>query len=357
MTALAYNLRPAAAITPAELGRVAVLYGGNSAEREVSLRSGAAVLAGLQRAGVNAVGIDYRGNVQQLISQQPDLVFIMLHGRGGEDGALQGLLEQLGLPYTGSGVLGSALSMDKLRTKQLWQGAGLPTPEFISASTMRADQLTAADVVTKLGLPLFVKPAREGSSVGMSRVNAEAELAAAITAASKYDSEVLIERFVQGPEYTAAVVGGDMLPLIRIETAREFYDYAAKYQSGDTQYHCPAGLSAADEQRIQRLCLRAFQVAGGSGWGRVDVMVDKALGPQLIEVNTVPGMTDTSLVPMAANASDISFDQLVLAIAQLAMARSATVQRQRVGESAGDAQSTRSKQTAADDQRAIGGRS
>lgn len=303
-------------ISPAELGRVAVVYGGNSAEREVSLRSGAAVLAGLERVGVNAVGIDFRGDVQTLISEQPDLVFIAMHGRGGEDGTLQGMLDVLGIPYTGSGVLGSALCMDKLRTKRLWQGCGLPTPDFISSGEMAAENLSAADVIERLGLPLFVKPSHEGSSVGMSRANSVDELKQALLTASEFDSDVLIERFVQGREYTAAVLGNESLPLVRIETSRAFYDYTAKYQSGDTGYHCPAGLAVDEEQKINQLCKQAFDVAGASGWGRVDIMIDENLGPQLIEVNTVPGMTDTSLVPMAATAKAITFDGLVLRIAQ-----------------------------------------
>ncbi len=306
-------------LKPEALGRVVVVYGGNSAEREVSLRSGAAVLAGLLRAGVDAVGLDFRGNVQALISEQPDLVFIALHGRGGEDGTLQGLLDVLGMAYTGSGVLGSALCMDKLRSKRLWQGYGLPTPDFISSVEMAGEDLTADDVVTRLGLPLFVKPSHEGSSVGMSRVNSAGELASALVEAEKYDSEVLIERFVQGSEYTAAVVGDVVLPLIRIETPREFYDYAAKYQSGDTLYHCPSGLAIDEERQLKQLCKQAFDTAGASGWGRVDIMVDENIGPQLIEVNTVPGMTDTSLVPMAADAKSLSFEGLVLRIAQLAV--------------------------------------
>jgi len=293
-----------------DFGRVAVLLGGDSAEREISLRSGAAVLAALQRRGVEAQGIDAGRDVLQRLQEGAyDRAFIMLHGRGGEDGVIQGALERLGLPYTGSGVLGSALGMDKYRTKLIWRALGLPTPESVLLS--HENDLQQADA---LGYPLIVKPSHEGSSIGMAKVSGASELAAAWQEASRYDAQVLAERWIVGGEYTASILGERALPLIRLETPRTFYDYEAKYQATTTLYHCPCGLAAAQEQALQTLSLRAFAAVGASGWGRVDLMLDQAGQPWLIEVNTAPGMTDHSLVPIAARQAGIDFDELVLRI-------------------------------------------
>ena len=239
----------------------------------------------------------------------------MLHGRGGEDGRLQGALSLYGVPVTGSGVLASALTMDKLQTKRIWRATGVPTPEWRIA-TQRGDARAIAD---SLGMPVFVKPAREGSSVGMTRVDAADDLPEAIERASAHDARVLVERLIDGPEYTAAILAGEALPLIRIETPRAFYDFDAKYAAADTEYHCPCGLTAAVEARFKTLAIRAFEELGCRGWGRVDFLVDASGAPWMLEVNTVPGMTDHSLVPMAAAAADIDFDELVLQI--LATAR------------------------------------
>jgi D-alanine-D-alanine ligase len=233
----------------------------------------------------------------------------MLHGRGGEDGVIQGALERLGLPYTGSGVLGSALGMDKYRTKLIWRGLGLPTPE--SVLMVNEQDLQQADV---LGYPLIIKPSHEGSSIGMAKVTALAELESAWHEALRYDSQVLAERWIVGGEYTVSILGETALPLIRLETPRTFYDYEAKYQADSTRYHCPCGLPAAQEQALQALALQAFHAIGASGWGRVDLMLDQTGQAWLIEVNTAPGMTDHSLVPMAAKQAGIDFDALVLQI-------------------------------------------
>lgn len=295
-------------IEPEALGRVAVLLGGMSAERPVSLKSGQAVLQGLLHRGVDAHAVDVGKDViQVLIDGRFDRVFIALHGRGGEDGVIQGALDLLGLPYTGSGVLGCALAMDKLRSKCLWQGAGLPTPPF----TVLNAETQARGVVEELGLPLMIKPAREGSSIGMHKVNSEAELEAAFTDASRYDDEVLAERWITGEEYTVSILADAALPTIRLETPREFYDYQAKYEADDTVYHCPCGLSPGELEELEALALRAFQLVGASGWGRVDFMRDGDGRFWLLEVNTVPGMTDHSLVPMAARAAGMDFDELV----------------------------------------------
>jgi D-alanine-D-alanine ligase len=292
-------------------GRVAVLFGGDSAEREVSLKSGRQVLAGLQRGGVDAHPVDPAvDGLQPLFDGGYDRAFIVLHGRGGEDGVIQGLLEACGLPYTGSGVLASALSMDKLRCKQLFVGAGLPTPEF----ELLGAGSDWSGVVERLGLPLFVKPALEGSSIGISKVTAAADLEAAWRAAARYDDTVLVERFCSGAEYTVALLGERALPAIRLETPHDFYDYDAKYLADDTRYLCPCGLPAEEEARLLRLSERAFAAVGGRGWGRVDLMLDGDGQPRLLEVNTVPGMTDHSLVPMAARVAGIEFDDLVLRI-------------------------------------------
>ena len=292
-------------------GRVAVLFGGSSAERAVSLKSGAAVLAALQAAGVDAYGIDAGAQLaEQLLNERPDRVFIALHGRGGEDGSLQGLLESLRIPYTGSGVMASAIGMDKLRTKQIWQSLGLPTPAY----AMLRDGEQCTEIVERLGTPLIIKPLHEGSSIGMAKADSLQQLQDAWQGAQSYDSEALVEQWIQGAEFTVAVLDGQALPPIRLRTPHTFYDYEAKYQANDTQYLCPCGLPPEQETQLKALSLRAFEAVGCKGWGRVDVMQDEQGNFYLLEVNTVPGMTDHSLVPMAAKATGLSFGDLVLAI-------------------------------------------
>ncbi len=293
---------------PKSFGRVAVLMGGTSAEREVSLKSGAAVHAALERRGVETVAIDAGEQVIRQIEQSGcDRVFIALHGRGGEDGVIQGALETMGMPYTGSGVLASALGMDKLRTKRIWQGAGLPTPDCAQLN----DGFDAEDIVARLGLPLIIKPVHEGSSIGMSKVDTADALETAWRQAARYDSEVIAEQWIDGNEYTVAIVAAEALPAICLQTPHSFYDYAAKYQADTTEYLCPCGLGQGDEQMLQRLAQQAFDAVGAWGWGRVDAMRDRHGQYWLIEVNTIPGMTDHSLVPMAARAAGIDFDELV----------------------------------------------
>jgi D-alanine-D-alanine ligase len=307
---------------PASFGRVAVLMGGCSAEREVSLTSGKAVLGALLARGVDAVAVDAGSPnfVAQLQAGAFDCAFNIVHGRGGEDGVLQGLLEYLDIPITGSGVLGSALAMDKQRTKHVWQGLGLPTPDFVML-TSEQDLETAAQ---HIGFPMMLKPSHEGSSIGMARVEKPGQLEQAWREADQYDHEVMAERWVSGEEYTAAIVDGVALPLIRLETPREFYDYAAKYQSDTTQYHCPCGLPETREAELQQLAQQAFDAVGASGWGRVDFFLDSDDAPWLIEVNTVPGMTDHSLVPMAAQQYGWELPELVWRILGTAMHRSDT---------------------------------
>jgi D-alanine-D-alanine ligase len=296
-------------------GKVAVLMGGRSAEREISLKSGAMVLAALRREGVDAHHFDPRDQgLDQLIAQKFDRAFIALHGRFGEDGTLQGALEYLGIPYTGSGVMASALAMDKWRTKLLWQAAGVPTPAY---EVLSRDS-DFADVGARIGLPLMVKPAREGSSIGMSKVTSVEKIQPAFELAARYDDVIIAERFVEGTELTAAILGDEALPLIRLETPRVFYDYEAKYFSNDTRYLCPCGLPALEEKRLQAMALAAFQLLGCRGWGRVDIMLGTDRQPYLLEVNTIPGMTDHSLVPMAARAHGISFEALVIRILEAA---------------------------------------
>ena len=302
-----------------KFGKVAVMLGGTSAERPVSLNSGAAVLAALQRQGVDAHAFDPANrNLGDLISGEFDRVFIALHGRLGEDGCMQGALEVLGMPYTGSGVMASALGMDKWRTKLLWRAAGLPTADW---AILAADSDFAA-VEQQLGLPIFVKPAHEGSSIGMSKVSAPGTLKAAYETAVEHDPLVLAEKFIDGPEFTVGILGDIALPLIRLEPAQDkaFYDFEAKYLRNDTQYHCPAGLPDADEQALRQLALDAFRLVGGRGWGRVDVMRDRHGNPYLLEMNTSPGMTDHSLVPMAARVAGLDFDALCLAILEQTLA-------------------------------------
>jgi len=292
-------------------GRVAVLYGGKSAEREVSLKSGAAVIDALTRAGIDVVAIDVGDDLlDRLQREKIDRAFIILHGRGGEDGSMQGLLECLGIPYTGSGILASALAMDKLRTKQVWQSLGIPTPRHAVLAS-ESDCLKAS---TELGFPLIVKPAHEGSSIGMAKVNSEQELVAAWQDAAKYDSQVLVEQWIHGPEFTIAVLRGQVLPPIALGTPHVFYDYDAKYIANDTQYRIPCGLDSVKEQELIDLTARACDAIGIEGWGRLDVMQDEQGRFWLLEVNTAPGMTDHSLVPMAARAAGLDFQQLVLAI-------------------------------------------
>lgn len=291
--------------------KVAVILGGKSAEREVSLKSGALVLAALRARGMEAHAFDpAEQGIEALIAGRYERAFIALHGRFGEDGTLQGALEWLGLRYTGSGVLGSALAMDKLRAKRLWMAEGLPTPPFEvldAKSDLRA-------VAKRLGLPLMVKPVNEGSSLGMSKVRAAEELEEAYALAVNYDRAVIAEKFIEGSELTAGILGEQALPLIKLETPRDFYDYQAKYVANDTRYLIPCGLSAAREREIQQLCLQAFRALGCSGWGRVDLMLDRAGEPWLLEVNTAPGMTDHSLVPMAARAAGLTYEDLCMRI-------------------------------------------
>lgn len=298
--------------------KIAVLFGGTSAEREVSLNSGTAVLAGLREGGVDAHPVDPKEiDVTQLKAMGFDKVFIALHGRGGEDGTLQGLLELIGMPYTGSGVMASAISMDKLRSKLLWHGAGLPVAPWV-ALTRTAFELGLSDSVNTriaaLGLPVIVKPSREGSSVGMSKVDKAEDLSAALTLAFQHDEEVLIEKWLSGPEFTVAMLGEEILPSIRIQPAGVFYDYEAKYLSDETQYFCPSGLEAEREADLQSLVLKAWNVLGCRGWGRIDVMLDGDGQFYLLEANTSPGMTSHSLVPMAARQAGMSFSQLVVRI-------------------------------------------
>ncbi len=292
--------------------------GGVSSEREVSLKSGQAVLAALRRLGIDAHGVDVGRDVLQVLEAgRFDRAFIALHGRFGEDGVIQGALEALGIPYTGSGVLGSALAMDKRRSKLLWRGAGIPTPAF---EPLEAGCDFEA-VAERLGLPIFVKPVREGSSVGISKVTRPEQLRPAWEAAARYDAEVIAERGIIGVELTAAILGEEDLPLIRLETATEFYDYEAKYLRSDTRYHCPAGLPPEVERRVQHLARAAFKALSCSGWGRVDVMLDGDGEPYVLEVNTVPGMTDHSLVPKAAAQAGIGFDELVRRILETSLER------------------------------------
>ena len=297
-------------------GRVALLQGGRSAEREVSLHSGAAVHAGLDAAGFRVQVVDPadHGWVEQLAAA--DFVFNVLHGPGGEDGSMQGMLEHLGVPYSGSGVLGSALAMDKLRSKQLWQGQGLPTADFVE---LHADS-DWQGVIDRLG-KVFVKPIAEGSSIGMTPAADAGSLAQAYGIAAKHGQRVLAERFIAGPEYTISILGERALPVIRLQPAGEFYDYEAKYLSGDTRYFIPCGLAENEERALGALALRAFRALDCAIWGRVDVMRDDSGQFLLLEANTIPGMTSHSLVPMAARAGGISLEDLLTQIIGLSLAR------------------------------------
>jgi D-alanine-D-alanine ligase len=299
-----------------KFGKVAVVFGGRSAEREISLMSGNAVLAALRSNGVDAHPFDpAERDLFDLKREGYARCFLALHGRGGEDGVLQGALEMLGIPYTGSGVMGSAIGMDKLRTKMIWSAARLPTPRY---RILNANDDWKA-VARELGLPLIVKPANEGSTLGLTKVTAVKQLPAAYElAAKKFRDTALAEEFIDGPEYTAAVLGDEVLPLIRIEAPKGNYDYQNKYFTDDTKYHCPCGLPANKEEELKALTLRAFRAVGCSGWGRIDIMLDAKKKPWLLEVNTLPGMTGHSLVPMAARARGISFEQLVTRILETA---------------------------------------
>jgi D-alanine-D-alanine ligase len=298
-------------------GKVAVLLGGKSAEREVSLKSGGMVLAALRKKGVDAHPFDPKErDVQDLVKERFARVFIALHGRFGEDGTLQGVLEWLGIPYTGSGVLASALAMDKVRTKRLWAADGLPTAPY----EVLTGETNLGAVAKRLGTPMFVKPASEGSSVGMTKVKKAQDLEEAYALAVNYDPVVIAEKFIDGAELTVGIVGERVLPIIRIETPREFYDYEAKYIANDTRYLIPCGLSDKKEKELQALSLKAFRALGCRGWGRVDLMLDKRGRPFLLEVNTSPGMTDHSLVPMGARAVGISYEDLCVKVLELAHA-------------------------------------
>jgi D-alanine-D-alanine ligase len=300
--------------------KIAVLYGGNSAEREVSLNSGKAIANGLEQAGFNVILLDTKTvPLTDLAVEKVNRAFIALHGRGGEDGCVQGALEYLNIPYTGSNVLGSALSMDKVRSKQIFKACDLPTAPFAVINKADFSQLSLVKVLAELGGRVMVKPANEGSSIGMAQAKTVEQLHNALTEAFGFDHQVLLEAWIDGPEYTVAILGDTALPAIHMETPREFYDYEAKYQSNSTQYHCPCGLSEKDENDIKVISLKAFNATGAQGWGRVDIMRNSAGQWQLLEVNTVPGMTETSLVPKSAKVHGLDFSQLVTEILLLSM--------------------------------------
>lgn len=295
--------------------KIAVLMGGQSAERSISLKSGQAVLTALLSQHINVIGIDVDEHIADvLIKEKIDCACIMLHGRGGEDGTMQGLLEVLRIPYTGSGVLASALAMNKLKTKQIWHALNLSTPKYVALSA----QSDWSTVVYELGLPMMVKPAHEGSSYGASRVNSLEQLPAAYELAAQYDDLIIAEQWITGAEFSVSILNGEALPAIQLKTNRDFYNFEAKYMANDTQYLCPCGLEPADEKRLQALALNAFNAVGCSGYGRVDVMQDQQGVFYALEVNTLPGMTDHSLVPMAAKVAGISFEELTLRILKTA---------------------------------------
>jgi D-alanine-D-alanine ligase len=296
-----------------DFGKVAVLFGGTSAEREVSLNSGSRVLAALQGQGIDAHAFDPASQPLDALKGY-DRAFIALHGRHGEDGTIQGALEVMHIPYTGSGVLASALAMDKFRTKLMWRAAGLAIPDY---ALLTADS-DFAEVEEELGLPLFVKPAREGSSIGITKVKERGALKAAYEAAAKLDPLVIAEKGVLGGEYTVGIIGDEAMPIIKIEPATEWYDYEAKYNRDDTRYLCPCGLSEAKEKEIRKGALEAFRILGGRGWGRVDFLMDDEGNYYFLEVNTAPGMTDHSLVPMAARVAGLEYPALVRRVLELA---------------------------------------
>jgi D-alanine-D-alanine ligase len=317
---LSYEPRALRRVTqPAEFGRVAVLFGGDSSEREISLLTGNAVLAALKSRGVDAHAFDPAASaLSELAAQRFARVWIALHGPGGEDGTLQGALEYCGMPYTGSGVMGSAIGMDKLRTKRLALAVGVPTADFVILKDAQDFELA----LERLGLPLIIKPATQGSSVGMSKVERAQDLPAAFAAAAQFETLVFAEPWLTGSEYTVAILQGQALPSIRIETPKTFYDYEAKYFRQDTRYFCPSGLPPAAEAHLAQLALAAFEACGACGWGRVDFMMDDAGRAQLLEINTVPGMTDHSLVPMAARALGIDFPELCWRVLETSFTRS-----------------------------------
>jgi len=299
---------------------IAVLYGGTSAEREVSLMSGTAIAKGLKQAGFAVILIDTKDFcLSNLVEQGVERVFIALHGRGGEDGCVQGALQYMDIPYTGSDVLGSALSMDKIRSKQIFQALGLPTAPFAIVEKTYYQSSQAESILKSLGGRVMVKPANEGSSIGMAQAESKSALDKALRAAFVFDQQVLVEAWITGPEYTVAILGNEALPVIHMETPREFYDYEAKYQSTTTQYHCPCHLPENEEYQLQQLALKAFKATGAKGWGRVDVMRNEQGNWQLLEVNTVPGMTETSLVPKAAQVHGLNFSELVSKIVELSL--------------------------------------
>ena len=296
-----------------DFGKVAVLFGGTSAEREVSLNSGSRVLAALQGQGIDAHAFDPASQPLDALKGY-DRAFIALHGRHGEDGTIQGALEVMHIPYTGSGVLASALAMDKFRTKLMWQAAGLPIPEY---ALLTADS-DFGDIEEELGLPLFVKPAREGSSIGVTKVKERGALKAAYEEAARHDPLVIAEKGVLGGEYTVGIIGDEVMPIIKIEPATDWYDYEAKYNRDDTQYLCPCGLPEAREMEIRKGALEAFRILGGRGWGRVDFLMDEEGNHYFLEVNTAPGMTDHSLVPMAARVNGMDYPTLVRRVLEMA---------------------------------------
>lgn len=307
-------------ITALKKAPIAVLYGGNSAEREVSLNSGKAIAQGLEQAGFNVVLVDTKEKpLTELTKQNIKYAFIALHGRGGEDGCLQGALESIGVAYSGSNVLGSALSMDKVRSKQIFKACNIPTAPFSVVSKANFAELDVEKQLSALGGKVMVKPAHEGSSIGMAMADSPEKLHNALVEAFGFDGDVLLEAWIDGPEYTVAILGDEALPAIHMETPREFYDYEAKYQSNSTQYHCPCGLPESEEEKIKSLSLQAFRATGASGWGRVDLMQDSEGNWQLLEVNTVPGMTQTSLVPKAAKVHGLTFSELVERIVLLSI--------------------------------------
>lgn len=298
-------------------GNIAVLLGGESSEREVSLKSGNAVIAAFRHLGVDVVAIDVPTAELASALRANDIAhcFVVLHGGDGEDGTVQALLDSLGITFTGSDMLGCAIGMDKYRTKLLWRGAGIPTADFMAVTATTSWQAVEA----QLGGKVMIKPAHEGSSIGMAVVDSAGSFSNAMADALRYDSQVIAEKWITGREYTVAILNGKALPMIRLQTSHAFYDYEAKYQSDDTQYICPCGLAAEDEARVQEIAVRAFDLLGCKGWGRIDVMQDADGSFYLLEVNTVPGMTDHSLVPMAAKAAGMSFDELVANIFNLSL--------------------------------------
>ncbi|MDT0583260.1 MULTISPECIES: D-alanine--D-alanine ligase [Alteromonadaceae] len=315
-------------IQPSDFGKVAVLFGGHSAERAVSMASGSCVLSALQEAGVDAHKFDpVEYPIGELLTQGFDRAFIILHGRGGEDGSMQGALQTLGMPYTGTGVLGSALAMDKVYSKQVWSALGLPTAKYrvVRKSDIAGGAGVASldydEILAYLGGVAMVKPAREGSSIGMAKVSDQNELCAAIAEALKYDDDVLVESYIDGPEYTVSILNGQALPSIRMSTPHVFYDYDAKYRDSTTEYYCPSGLDDSTEKALGELALSAFSALSGIGWGRVDVMRTSDGSFMLLESNTVPGMTETSLVPKAAKQAGMSFQELVLRILMSSLER------------------------------------